>query len=189
MVVLGIDPGIKRIGIALVDVSKKELLYSTVANSPVEFYTRLLELPKLPNVIIVEAISPWGVAPMTVVFTATVMGMMLVPMLGEFLLQVPVYFIQRQSIKSLLVGSAKARDKDVRDYLIGFWGKEQCKRAKVKGDAWSALALATLPAFFNLEVLQQNEYMRELKQLVEEWLNAPMQAILVDTNKEGEEML
>ena len=140
-VVLGMDPGPVKSGIAVV--GDGAICYVTVLeNDAAMDYVRrwAIHAP-----MCIESIQSYGQRVGQEVFDTCVMIGRFIEVSGDPSM---VRLISRPKIKKHICGSASAKDADVREALIEIYGKSGCKSDPgptygIKRDGWAALSVAT----------------------------------------------
>lgn len=154
---VAIDLGIKRCGVAVYHENNIE----GFVVSPEELIERLTTLPSSKTkTLLIEVPQPYGTSPVSIFRVAVMAGMIVYlwhkEVGGDFML------IPRPVVKTLLCGTPRAKDKDVRASVILFmssylnYTERDLQKRGVRGDVWQALALIVCKLQWQ-EVLKENE--------------------------------
>lgn len=134
-VIVGLDLGLKRVGYVKVERGIiNEAGVVTINNFRELYHWALKNLQDC--LVIVEVPVPFGRPPTTVLQMAAQIGII-------WTVVDQMICISRPDIKMVLLGTTKAKDKDIRDYLrheLENYRVFLGSGVKLKGDAWSALA-------------------------------------------------
>jgi hypothetical protein len=137
-VIVGLDLGLKRVGYVKVAQGVINEAGVITINDFKELYQWALK--NLQNcLVIVEVPVPFGRPPTTVLQMSAQVGII-------WTVVERMVCISRPDIKMVLLGTTKAKDKDIRDCLrheLENYRLVLGKGVKLKGDAWSALAAVT----------------------------------------------
>lgn len=154
MYIVGVDVGTKRTGIVAVKFEPgKPLQFVKVKVVPIsEVYEHLRDIIETsannPITFLFEVPSPYGITPSTVIASASLIGSFVTYIVLENAKYSPVrpitiYPMLRQTVKFALLGTVKAKDKDIRDILLQLHhlDNKSARKLGLKADAFSALAL------------------------------------------------
>ena len=139
--IVGLDLGLKRVGYVKVERGIiNDAGVVNISNFRELYHWALRNLQDY--LIVVEVPVPFGRPPTTVLQMAAQIGII-------WTVVDQMICISRPDIKMVLLGTTKAKDKDIRDYLrqeLENYRLFLGSGVKLKGDAWSALA--AVMAFF-----------------------------------------
>lgn len=152
MFYIGLDPGLSRTGIVLVHKDYEDnfnILYSRVASVediiPTLSHIKLLCHPDYePIYIIIEVPVPYATVPSTIMHISYLLGW-LVYKLSKIFHGKKYHLIPmcRQHVKSILLGTVRGKDRDIREAVLDYFyiERSQTRKLGLKADIYSALAL------------------------------------------------
>lgn len=147
MKILAIDPGFTQSAYVLFDTEKQEILDKAILLNEecLEIWNDSVYFPINPDICLIEQLAGMGmITGQEVLETAVWSGRFWQSFLG---LGWKVDRIKRNTIKNILCGSSRTKDKNIRQRLIDLFGKPGTKKnpGKTYGmhdDLWAALAVA-----------------------------------------------
>ncbi|MEM0503490.1 MAG: hypothetical protein QXT58_02145 [Archaeoglobaceae archaeon] len=148
--IVGLDVGTARCGIAVIDRSKN-IVFACVTKPGIALLEKIQEIVENFRgdeneevVFVFEVPTPYGTTPTTILALSANIVVTALHLIQKY--KCNVAFALRQRIKYLLLGTTKAKDKTVRDYLMFKWNldNKKAKSVGLKQDAWAALAAATV---------------------------------------------
>jgi Holliday junction resolvasome RuvABC endonuclease subunit len=144
-IVMGIDPGNCQSAFVLLDTEKQEILEKEILQNN-ECLALFDDDFSKPDVAVIEQVAGMGMIVGETVFETAVWSGRFMQHLLE--LGYRVERIKRNTIKNILCGTSRAKDKNIRQRLIDIYGeqgtkKNQGKTYGMKADMWAALAVAT----------------------------------------------
>lgn len=189
MVVIGIDMGVKQHGVVVVDAETKNILLSFVTIFPNSIIPQISPYLENPDThIVFEIPIPYGTAATSLFATSANIGIVLAHIFHK-LPPSNIIFMPRPFIKYVLLGTVKGKDKDIRDFLRLHYGDDKLKSARVKKDAWAALAAAT--AYLKTKKEPDYDVVKVWRAVLRSWLGEGFtyESVDVDDSKVMQSLL
>jgi len=144
MRILGIDPGNVQTALVLLDTETQEILFKAILPN-FECFLAFEQMKPAPTICVIEQVAGMGMVVGETVFETAVWSGRFWQMLDS--LGFKVERIKRNTIKNILCGSSRAKDKNIRQRLIDIFGEQGTKKNPgktygMKADMWAALAVA-----------------------------------------------
>ena len=152
--ILAIDPGNKQSGYAILDTDYKPVDFGKIDNTTLKSIIRQAVWSKRVDRVVIEMVASYGMPVGETVFDTCVW----IGRFTELIAQCPtqdteITYVKRKEYIVDLIGSVKAKDSNVIQYLIDRFAKDTPNRGKgtkdnegwfhgFKADVWQAYAIA-----------------------------------------------
>jgi len=183
---MGIDMGSKRVGVWMGEI--KPATGTIVTYSAAIYDTSDPKLwTTLPSIVpaFFEVTLPFSANNKTTLLTERLIGLLIGCRFTHEQWDY-IYFVTRPTIKWALLGVARGTDKDIRAALLDLY-PDLAKDKRIKGDIWSAIAVAhTGAVFLQGDKLRKSDKVVSLSQLL---FGCKQSELYVDDEEEFAELL